>query len=365
MTETIRADHVGSLLRPEALLRARESHAAGTLPADALPAEEDAAILRALEQQRDIGLPVFTDGEFRRGSWITGLAAAVEGFVPRSRVIDWQGPGGGPEASTSQVVGGRLRQRRRLTGDEASFLRAHAPGPAKVTLPAPSNFFLVSWMPGVSDAAYGSRSEMLADVVAILRAEVQALIAEGVAYVQLDAPFYCLFISERERSRLREAGLDPDAALREAIAADHACVEGLGREGVTLGLHVCRGNSRSRWMADGGLDSIAEPLLTGVGVDAFLLEYDRPSTGGFEPLRFLPHGRTAVLGLVSTKGPDLESADELKRRVDQAARHVPLDQLALSPQCGFASVASGNLLSEDDQWRKLELVVETARTIWG
>jgi len=365
MRATIRADHVGSLLRPETLLRAREAHAAGALSADALREEEDRAILRALARQRDAGLPVFTDGEFRRASWITDMAAAVDGFVPRSRVIDWQGPGGGPEASTSQVVGARLRPRRRLTGEETPFLREHAPGPVKMTVPAPSNFYLVSWMAGVSDAAYASREEMLADVVAIVRAEIEALIADGVAYVQLDAPFYCLFLGERERARLRDAGLDPDRALREAIAADHACVDGLARDGLTLALHVCRGNSRSRWMAEGGLDPIAEPLLGGVGVDTFLLEYDSPTSGDFGPLRHLPPGRTAVLGLVTTKRPDLETPDELARRVEEAAAHAPLDQLALSPQCGFASIAAGNLLTEDDQWRKLELVVETARTIWG
>jgi 5-methyltetrahydropteroyltriglutamate--homocysteine methyltransferase len=365
MSSPFRADQVGSLLRPARLLQARQAVAAGSLSREVLREQEDAAILEALARQRDVGIPVLSDGEFRRGSWVTDMAESVAGFVARSRVVEWHGPGGGAEASTSQVVGERLRQRRRLTADEGAFLARHAGGPYKVTLPAPSNFYVVSWQDGITDSAYRSRSDLLADVVAIVRAEVEALVAAGVPYVQLDAPYYGSFIDERERGRLRESGVDPDAALLEVVAADNACVAGLARDGLTLALHVCRGNSRSRWLTEGAYDPIAEALLGTVEVDAFLLEYDSPRDGGFEPLRFLPAGRTAVLGLVTTKEPALEPRDELLRRVEEAARHVPVERLALSPQCGFASVAAGNLLSEDDQWRKLELVVETAREIWG
>jgi 5-methyltetrahydropteroyltriglutamate--homocysteine methyltransferase len=365
MTSTLRADHVGSLLRPPALLQARDAHAASGLTAEELREREDAAILEALQGQNDVGLGIFTDGELRRGSWITDMAEAVDGFVRQSRIIDWHGPGGGPAPSTSQVVGARLRRRRRLTGEESAFLRAHAPGPAKMTLPAPSNFYVVSWKAGVTDAAYGSRSEMLADVVQIIRDEVEALIAEGVTYVQLDSPFYGSFIDEHERRRLQEDGVDLDRAIQEVVAADDACVRGLARDGVTIALHVCRGNSRSRWLTEGAYDPIAEPLLGTPSIDTFLLEYDSPRDGGFEPLRHLATGKTAVLGLVTTKEPRLESRDEVARRIDEAAGYVPLEQLALSPQCGFASVAAGNLISQDDQWRKLELVVETARLVWG
>jgi 5-methyltetrahydropteroyltriglutamate--homocysteine methyltransferase len=365
MTRTFRADHIGSLLRPPALLQAREAHAAGALPREELREREDAAILEALRRQREVGLEIFTDGELRRGSWITDMAEAVDGFVAQSRVVDWYGPGGGPEASTSKVVGARLIPRRRLTGEETAFMRSNAPGPAKMTLPAPSNFYVISWKPGLTDQAYGSRSEMLADVVRIIRGEVEALIADGITYIQLDAPYYGFFMDERERRRLQEAGVDPDQALKEVVAADDACVRGLAREGLTLALHICRGNSRSRWLAEGTYDPIAEPLLGGLSVDAFLLEYDSPRDGTFEPLRHLPAGKTAVLGLVTTKEPALESRDDLARRIDEAARAAPLEQLALSPQCGFASVAAGNLISEEDQWRKLELVVGTARLVWG
>jgi 5-methyltetrahydropteroyltriglutamate--homocysteine methyltransferase len=365
MPRPIRADHVGSLLRPPELLRARDQFSRGALSAEALREEEDAAILSALERQREVGLEIFTDGEFRRGSWITDMADAVEGFVPQSRTIEWRGPGARAEPSTSSVVGGRLRPRRRLTGDQAAYLKEHAPGPIKMTLPAPSNFWVVSWKAGVSDQAYGSRSEMLQDVVRIIRDEVQALIQDGVDYIQMDAPFYGVFIDEQHRATLRHSGVDPDAALREVVAADNAAIEGLPRDNVTLALHICRGNSRSRWLYEGGYDPIAEVLFGTLGVDTFLLEYDSERVGGFEPLRYLQPGKTAVLGLVTSKEPGLEPHDQLRRRIDAAAQVVPLEQLALSPQCGFASVALGNLLSEEDQWRKLKLVTQTAHLVWG
>ena len=361
-----RADHVGSLLRPPDLLRARAAFASGALSKAALSEEEDAAILGALDRQRQLGLQILTDGEFRRGSWITDMAEAVDGFLSQSRTVQWHTPAGevAPEASTSSVVGGRLQPRHRLTGEETTFLKQHAAGQIKMTLPAPSNFWVVSWKEGVSNAAYASRSDMLHDVTHILRAEVEALVSDGVAYIQLDAPFYGAFIDEQQRAALRAAGIDPDRALAEVVAADNAVIDGLARDGLTLALHICRGNSRSRWLYEGGYNPIAEVLFGQLAVDTFLLEYDSARDGSFEPLRFLPSGKTAVLGLVTTKSPQLESPDELRRRVDDAARIVPLEQLALSPQCGFASVAAGNTLSEDDQWRKLELVVDTARAIW-
>jgi 5-methyltetrahydropteroyltriglutamate--homocysteine methyltransferase len=367
MSRPIRADQVGSLLRPEGLLRARQMAARGETSPENLREVEDAAILEVLNRQRQLGLQIFTDGEFRRASWITDMADAVQGFVPQSRTIEWRARDGSnqAEASTSNVVGGRLQARRRLTGDETAFLKEHAPGPIKMTLPAPSNFWVVSWKEGVSNAAYASRSDMLADVVRILRAEVEALVADGVDYIQLDAPFYGVFIDEQHRATLRHTGVDPDRALAEVVAADNAVVAGLARDGLTLALHICRGNSRSRWLYEGAYDPIAEVLFGQLGVDTFLLEYDSSRDGGFEPLRFLPPGKVAVLGLVTSKEAGLESVDELRRRVDAAAAVIPLDQLALSPQCGFASVAAGNALSEDEQWRKLGLVVETARRIWG
>jgi 5-methyltetrahydropteroyltriglutamate--homocysteine methyltransferase len=365
MATRYRADHVGSLLRPPELLEARAARAEGRLEAGALRALEDRAIREALELQRQVGIDVFTDGELRRGSWLTDLAEAVEGFVPERVPLTWHGPGGGPEASTAHVAGARLVKARRLTATELPFLKAHAPGPFKVTVPAPSNFMIASYRAGITDRVYAGRAELLRDLAAIIKDELEWLVAEGVPYIQLDAPYYSHYLDPGTRDRLRANGLDPDQALDDAIAGDNAALAGLRREGVTIGLHVCRGNNRSRWFTEGGYDAIAEKLFGALAVDAFLLEYDSERSGGFEPLRRVPAGKTVVLGLVTTKAPRLESSGELRRRIDEAARYVALDHLALSPQCGFASVAAGNLLSMDDQRRKLELVVETARQVWG
>ena len=191
------------------------------------------------------------------------------------------------------------------------------------------------------------------------------LVSEGVRYIQFDAPYYSHYLDPQQRERLRVAGFDPDQELERAIAGDKAALQEVPRAKVTVALHICRGNSRSRWYTEGGYDAIAEKLFALLDVDAFLLEYDTERSGGFEPLRLVPRNKAVVLGLVTTKEAKLESQDELRRRIDEAARYIPLENLALSPQCGFASVAAGNLLSIDDQWRKLELVVETARKVWG
>jgi 5-methyltetrahydropteroyltriglutamate--homocysteine methyltransferase len=365
MTTKYQADQVGSLLRPAGVLRAREAYGQGRIGLADLRAVEDEAILEALERQRQVGVDVFTDGEFRRGAWQTDMAEAVDGFVEDHIAMSWHGPNAGVEGSAAQVVGGKLRQRRRLTAHESAFLKEHAPGPYKVTIPSASTFRDASYKPGLTERFYPSRSDLLDDLVRIVRDEIQALAAEGVPYVQLDAPRLAYYVDPRIRGQMSDAGLDPDQALDDAIAAENTCLEGIAREGLTLGFHLCRGNSRSRWRAEGGYDPIAEKVFGSLRHDRFLLEYDSERAGGFEPLRFVPKGKTVVLGLVTTKDGRLESQDDLLRRIDEAAKYVPLDSLALSPQCGFASIAEGNLLSPDDQWRKLELIVDTATMVWG
>jgi 5-methyltetrahydropteroyltriglutamate--homocysteine methyltransferase len=234
-----------------------------------------------------------------------------------------------------------------------------------MTLPSATQFPAIAFKRGVTDRVYPDHSALLWDIVAITRGEVQALVAEGVKYVQIDAPRYSYYVDPKWRDYIRtEMEQDPDAALDEAIRADNACLERAARPGVTLAIHLCRGNNRSHWYAEGGYDPIAEKLFGALRVDRFLLEYDDERSGTFEPLRFVPRGKTVVLGLVSSKRPQLESRPALVRRVQEAARYVPLEHLALSPQCGFASTMEGNLLSEEEQWAKLRLVVETAREIW-
>ncbi len=365
MTTPYRAEQVGSLLRPGSLLDARAAYAAGNVTLEELRAIEDRAIEDALKKQREIGLNVLSDGEMRRGSWLTDMADAVEGFVPQRVDLEWKGPGGGREGSTALAAGARLRKTRKLTAHEMPLLKRAASGRFKITVPAPSNFLIASYKKGVTDAFYPSPAEFLADLVEIVRDEIRWLVSQGAPYIQLDAPYYSHYLDPHQREQIRRAGRDPDIEFDEGIRGDNACLQDIARGGITLALHVCRGNSRSRWYTEGGYDAIAEKLFRLLDVDTFLLEYDTGRAGTFDPLRFVPPGKNVVLGLVTTKEPRLESFDELRRRIDEAARYVPLDNLALSAQCGFASVAAGNLLSVDDQWRKLELVVETARRVWA
>ncbi len=376
----LRAEQVGSLLRPPDLLAARAAFAEGRLDLAGLRAREDDAIRAAVIRQRDIGLDVVADGEMRRYSWLTGMADAVDGFLPDSVMLEWHGPGGGPEKTTAKIVGGTLHKREKLTEHEVPFMKslvapagsARVPGSArlqpsvfKVTIPAPSNFVPTGFKPGITDRFYKDRDALLAALVAIVRDEITWLIAQGVTYIQLDAPFYSHYLDPDHRKAMKMSGTDPDAEFLAAAAGDNATFAGLPREGVTIAVHICRGNSRSRWYTEGGYDAIAEKLFTRLDVDRFLLEYDTDRSGTFEPLRLVPRGKDVVLGLITTKEPALERADDVRRRIDDAARYMPLEHLALSPQCGFASIAAGNLLSMDDQWRKLELVVSVAQEVWG
>jgi 5-methyltetrahydropteroyltriglutamate--homocysteine methyltransferase len=360
-----RAEHVGSLLRPPELLQARRAFAEKRLNQEELREIEDKAILDALGKQNAAGLDRITDGEFRRGSWLTDMADAVEGFVRDRVVLDWKGPGGGPEVSSANAVGAKLRRTRELTAHEVPFLLNSSKRPFKVTLPAPSNFVVCSYRSGISEKVYGTRAELLHDLTAIIRDEVQWLISQGVTYIQFDAPYYTHYLDPQHRAQMQAEGRDPDRELADGIAGDNAALADVPRDRMTVATHVCRGNSRSRWFTEGGYDAIAERLFGSLDVDRFLLEFDDERSGGFEPLRWVPPGKTVVLGLVTTKDAKLEGQDHLMRRIDQAARYVPLERLALSPQCGFASVAAGNLLSMDEQWRKLELVADTAHKVWG
>jgi 5-methyltetrahydropteroyltriglutamate--homocysteine methyltransferase len=365
-TIAFRADQVGSLLRPPSLLEARADRAAGRITPQQLRGAEDAAILQVLERQRATGLEILTDGEFRRGAWQTDLAEAVEGFQNEYLPMAWYGPNAEEAGdSAAHVVGGPLRQTRRITAHETAFLKEHAGGAWKMTLPSAATFSDASFKPGLTDRFYPTRGDLLNALVPIIGAEIRALVDEGAAYVQIDAPRYTYYADERHRARMLANGVDPDRALADGLAADNATLQGVPRERAVLALHLCRGNSRSRWRAEGGYDRIAEQIFAGIDVDRFLLEYDTERAGGFEPLRFVPPGKTVVLGLVTTKQGTLERQDDLLRRIEEASQYLPVERLALSPQCGFASVADGNRLTEDEQWRKLELVVDTARKVWG
>ncbi|SRR5579884_77811 len=367
-----RADHVGSLLRPKELLEAR---AHPDVSPEQLHEIENRHILRVLQRQIDLGFQALTDGELRRRGFMSDFYESVEGLDHNAEIQRvWKGsgtPGGKSAGTPAGIVIEKIRQKRRLTAHETDFLREQGflnqnrRGSIKMTLPSANQFPAIVYKRGISERAYPTYSEFLWDIVPIIRSEIQALLAEGVKYIQIDAPRYSYYIDPKWRGYIQdELGVDPETALDEAIRAENATLEGARREGVMVGIHLCRGNNRSQWYAEGGYDPIAEKLFQQLGVDVFLLEYESARAGTFEPLRFVPPDKAVVLGLVSSKEPALESRDGLARRVDQASRFVPLERLAVSPQCGFASTMEGNLLTEDQQWRKLELVVETARQVW-
>ena len=366
MPALYRADQVGSFLRPAELLEARK-HA--DEDAEALRALEDRNILRVLSKQKELGFEIFTDGELRRRNFMSDFTDAVEGFdLGDAMARNWSGGKANAVAASAVagVVNAKLRQVRPLTGHELPFLKKHSPGAIKMTLPSATQFPAVAYKPGITDKVYPDRSALLWDIVGIMKTELARLSTEGVSYIQIDAPRYSYYMDPKWREWIKtELKAEPDALLDEAIRADNACFDAARRPGVTLAIHLCRGNNRSHWYAEGGYDAIAEKLFTTMNVDRFLLEYDDARSGTFAPLRFVPRGKVVVLGLVSTKKPELEDAGVLERRIHEASRYVPLDNLALSPQCGFASTAEGNLLSEEDQWAKLRLVAETSRQVWG
>ena len=376
MSTKYRAEHIGSFLRPAELLEARSNP---SFDPQQLRALEDKHIQRVLTRQKELGFHIFTDGELRRRNFMSDFTDAVEGFdmgeaTPRSWAAGETPTGETPvkekeDSSVSRVAGivtAKLRQVRRLTGHELSFLLQHSPGAIKMTLPSATQFPAIAFKRGVTDRVYKDHSALLWDIVEIMKADLAQLSREGVNYIQIDAPRYSYYIDPKWREWIRkEMRVEPNDLLDESIRADNACLDAARRAGVTLAIHLCRGNNRSHWYAEGGYDAIAEKLFSGIKVDRFLLEYDDDRSGTFAPLRFVPSGKTVVLGLISTKRPQLEDGDVLMRRIQDAARYVPLEYLALSPQCGFASTMEGNLLTEDEQWAKMRLVVETAHRVWG
>lgn len=366
-------------MRPPPLLEARKRR---DFDRQRLQFLEDEHIQRVLDRQKDLGFEVFTDGELRRSNFMSDFTDAVAGFdmsdaVPR----DWAGvQADGADAAAQAapelqdpavsgvpgIVTSKLRQVRRLTGHEVGFLKKHSAGHIKLTLPSATQFPAIAFKRGVTDKIYKDHSSLLWEIVEIMKSELALLAQEGVDYIQIDAPRYSYYIDRKWREWIRtELKLEPNEVLEESIRADNACLEAARRPGMTLAMHICRGNNRGHWYAEGGYDAIAEKVFAGVNVDRFLLEYDDDRSGTFAPLRFVPRHKSVVLGMVSTKRPQLESGDLLMRRIDEAARYLPLECLALSPQCGFASTMEGNLLTEDEQWAKLRLVVETAHRVWG
>jgi 5-methyltetrahydropteroyltriglutamate--homocysteine methyltransferase len=359
---TYRSDVVGSLLRPDYLKQARQRREAGELAPAAFKQIEDRAVDEAVELQTRAGLDVITDGEMRRYAFYGHFIDAVEGFDKLGGwAIPFRDEQGNELVLQRPVVVSKLRRLRSMCSEEFSYLRARAGRPIKITL-INAQQAAAYYDAEKSKGAYPTIDAYLADVVEILRAEVEELVRLGCDYIQIDAPQYAGLLDPAIREGYRKRGTDPERLLERCIELDNAVIG--DHPGVTFGIHLCRGNNQSKFYASGGYDPIAA-VFERTRFQRFLLEYDDERSGGFEPLRHVPEDRTVVLGLVTTKKPALESKEELRRRIDEAARYVPLERLALSPQCGFASTEAGNLLTPADQAAKLALVAEVAREVWG
>jgi len=358
-----RSDVVGSLLRPPSLLEARQKLEQGQLTPAEFKFIEDRAVRDVVALQQDAGLDVVTDGEMRRYAFFGHLVEALEGFDKYGGwSITFHDTEGHDSTVQRPVVVDKLRWRRQMSVEEFTYLRGRTKKPVKVTLLSAQQA-AAYYEPEKSRGAYATRDAYLADLVDFTRREIAELKRLGCEYIQIDAPQYAALLDETIREGYRRRGSDPDKMLDACIELDNAIIE--GHTGVTFAIHICRGNHKSMFYASGGYDRIAEHVFSRARFDRFLLEYDDERSGTFEPLRHVPEDRTVVLGLVSSKVPRLESRDDLRRRIDEAAKIVPLDRLALSPQCGFASTHEGNRLTPDDQRLKLELVARTAKEVWG
>jgi 5-methyltetrahydropteroyltriglutamate--homocysteine methyltransferase len=365
-----RADHVGSLLRPPELFAARAAFADGSLTAEGLRAAEDEAIAAAVRMQEDVGLRSATDGEYRRKSWMTDFAYQLAGIEPTGTIAT-PAPAGGrlelsPRTGASLMrVDGRIGLDHVIFGDDFAALRSlTTTATPKLTIPSPSMIHFRSGREEIDEDVYPDLEAFWDDLVGAYRDEIAGLAELGCTYLQLDDVSLAYVNDPAQRDRLARMGADPDHQ-HETYIAQMNRVLAAKPEGMRITTHLCRGNLRSSWMAQGGYDFVAEALFGDLGVDGFFLEYDDERSGGFEPLRFVPRDKVVVLGLVTSKRGELESKDDLKRRIEEASRYIDVDQLCLSPQCGFASVVEGNALSYEQQVAKLRLIVETAEEVWG
>lgn len=363
-----RADHVGSLLRPERLLAAREAYDQGKMPAEALRKIEDDCIEEAIRKQEEVGLQSITDGEFRRFMFHIDFLERIGGISQKPAPFKARFHGGESEHDdfTPAIfdVESKVRHTTDIFVEDFRFVKEHTARAAKLTIPSPTFAYARGGRAAVSETVYPDLEAFFDDLAAAYRAEIAALAKAGCRYIQMDETNFALICDPRIAANYKDRGDDPEHLQRVFARLINDSIRDRPA-GMSVGIHLCRGNYRSGWVAEGGYDPVAEFMFNEVSADSFFLEYDDARSGGFEPLRFVPKGMAIVLGLVSSKTGRMESADELKRRIDEASRFVPLEQLALSPQCGFASSTHGNKISPDEQWRKLALVVEVAEQVWG
>ena len=365
-----RANHVGSLLRPAELLQAREKHQKGEMSAAQLRQTEDRCIRDAVKMQEDVGMQGITDGEFRRTLWHADFLSqfegikVVEGLLPDS-ARHFQNPDSDVQRSPTQfVVTGKLGHPRGIETDNFKFLASVTKNTPKQCIPSPSLVHFRTGRGGVDKAAYPDMTDFFADLARVYREEISGLAAAGCTYLQVDDVNFAYLCDPKMRDGAKKIGEDPESLPLLYANLINECIKDRPAN-MAICTHLCRGNFRSSWVAEGGYDPVAEVLFNALDVDGYFLEFDTPRAGNFSPLRYLPKGKKLILGLVTSKSGALEKADDIKRRIDEAAKFVPLDQLGISPQCGFSSTVLGNKLTIDDQIAKLKLVVQVAREVWG
>ena len=357
-----RADHVGSLLRPKALHDARARHASGAITDEAFREIEDREVAAVVRKQEAVGLRLATDGEFRRAVWSMDFLEHLDGVEAYSgKGVQFRGVTSVPKAVR---VTGKVGFSGHPMLEHFRFLKSHTNVVAKMTIPAPAVLhFRIG--DGIDRAVYSTDDALFADLADAYRKALKAFYDAGCRYLQMDDTVWAYLCTAEQREEARGRGLDPDRLPQIYADITNSVISGRPKD-MTLTTHVCRGNFRSAWISEGGYEPIAEVLLGGVDYDGFFLEYDTDRAGGFEPLRFLPRGgKRIVLGLVTSKSGSLEEPDAVKRRIEEATKYVAVDQLCLSPQCGFASTEEGNILTEEQQWAKLEMIVKIADEFWG
>jgi 5-methyltetrahydropteroyltriglutamate--homocysteine methyltransferase len=359
-----RADHVGSLLRPVVLKEARVQHAAGTMSAEALRHIEDGCIREAIRMQEEVGLQAVTDGEYRRAFWHYDFLAGLDGV----ELVDIEAgipfSGGQQLRPVAPAVTGTLDYTTAHMVDHFGFVQAHTRVTPKQSIPSPTALHYRSGRQGISAAVYPEIEAFFHDLGLAYQKAIAAFARAGCTYLQLDEVYLAYLCDPRQHEELRARGEDPEGLVRTYAQLINLAIA-QRPVGMTLAMHLCRGNFRSLWIAQGGYEPVADVLFNDIGIDVYFMEYDTERAGGFAPLRFLPSNKMVVLGLVTSKTGELEDKEALKRRIDEATQYVPLDQLALSPQCGFASTEEGNVLTYDQQRAKLALVVEVAEEVWG
>jgi len=363
-----RADHVGSLLRPQKLLEARASWKGGKLTFEALQNIEDEAIREVVKLQENVGLKAITDGEFRRENWWIDFISQIEGIVISEPDVssEFKTDGGKGSGYIPKVVKtvSKITHNRSILDRDFETLLKHTKETPKVTIPSPTRIHFHGGRAAVDLETYPDLSNFWSDIARFYQDEIAALEQKGCRYIQIDDPVLTYFLDDRMRNNLQDIGENPDTLINTYATLLNDCIKNR-RDDTYLTMHLCRGNALSSWIVSGGYAGLANSIFPKIDVDSFFLEYDDERSGDFEPLDLMPNGKKVILGLVTSKRGQLETADAIKRRIEEASKIIPLENLALSPQCGFASVDVGNLITLDDQMSKLELVVKTAETIWG